>query len=76
MAASPSSVLSRGLGSWGSVNLLSTLGYGSSASVSGPACWAAGGVYLPDFKAGELYIPDFQAGEAYEPGFQEGQRDC
>ena len=40
MAASPSSVLSLGLGSWSSVNLVVTLGFGSAevAEVHGKLC--------------------------------------
>jgi len=39
MAASPSSVLTRGLGSWGSVNLMPTLGYGSSNAAAFANLW-------------------------------------
>lgn len=66
--ASPSSVLTRGLGSWGSVNLLPTLGYGigaAAAVIVGP-CWAAG----------EVYEPGFQELDVYHPGFQEAEREC
>ena len=45
-------------------------------NVTGPACWAAGMVYLPGFQAGDAYNPGFQAGEVYNPGFQSGQESC
>lgn len=41
MDGSPSSVLTMGLGDWGSVNLLTTLGYGIGSGVAGPYRWAA-----------------------------------
>lgn len=37
MAASPSSVLTRGMGSWGSVNLHITRGYGQASGGGGGA---------------------------------------
>ena len=46
MNGSPSSVLTLGLGSWGSVGLLITLGYGVSQAVTAPAeqTWTAGAI--------------------------------
>ena len=51
-------------------------GISTNVVVSGPGCWAAGQVYLPEFKAGQIYQPGFKAGQIYTPGFKAGQRDC
>ncbi len=51
-------------------------GVAAGLLVTGPGCWAAGQVYLPEFKAGQIYQPGFKAGQTYTPGFVAGQRDC
>lgn len=59
--ASPSTVISLGYGSWGSVNLVPTLGYGSGAApvvIDGPFCVCAAGAYI----AGAMAHGDYQAG--------------
>jgi hypothetical protein len=37
----------------------------------GAACWNAGQVYLPGFKAAQVYNPGFKQGGFYNPGFYE-----
>lgn len=63
--ASPSTVITLGYGSFGSVNLLPTLGYGIGAQVDV--------VYGPMFCVAQAYIPGAQQGQCYIPGLQAGE---
>lgn len=73
--ASPSTVITLGFGSFGSVNLLPTLGYGIGAAVSsviGPAGMVAGEVYRPGMMAGAGHRDGMAAGEVYRNGMMAG----
>lgn len=64
--ASPSTVITLGFGSFGSVNLVPTLGYGSEESVVlvyGPIRVVAAMVSRPGVKAAEVYRPGVMAAE-------------
>lgn len=64
--ASIATVVTRGFGSFGSVNLLPTLGYGSNTIELGPLCICAVQAYLPSSVAGE-YSPGANAVGSYTP---------
>lgn len=72
---SPSAVISLGLGSWGSVNEVITLGYGSSSVVivAGPFRATTGQAYSPGSETGQAYSPGAIVGQAYSPGSETGQ---
>ena len=59
MASSPSSVLTRGLGSWGSSSLLLTRGLGSSSVVivAGPFRVTAAQLHSPGGSTSQLHSP-------------------
>ena len=74
---SPSAVLTLGLGSWGSVNELITLGYGIGAAVvlsSGVPTLREGLGYLPGLRAGKVLTPGLAEGLGYVPGMSQGYR--
>ncbi len=54
--ASPSTVITLGYGTFGSVNLLPTLGFGASVFVYGPLRIAACDVFIP-FNDADVLIP-------------------
>jgi hypothetical protein len=72
---SPSSALTIGLGSWGSVNELVTLGFGSSSVtiVPGPFRATTGQMYSPGSESGQAHSPGGVIGQAYSPGSEAGQ---
>lgn len=62
--ASPSSVLTRGLGDWGSVNLMVTLGYGIGADTG-----AISSEYIPGrIDAAQDYLASREDPSTYIPG--------
>ena len=74
--ASPSTVLTRGLGAWGSVNLLVTrgLGIGEQAEViPGPFRSLKGQAYSPGSKSAQPYSPGAIASQSHSPGAQTGE---
>lgn len=76
--ASPSTVLTHGFGSWGSVNLLPTLGYGIGAEAAfNKVCFCSEAFGIPEF-ASERYInPEFSDEETIIPQFSsESFLDC
>ena len=48
----------------------------TDVTIVGPACWAAGRSYLPEFKMGQVFMPDFKRGQGYLPEFKAGQEGC
>lgn len=65
MSASISTIVTMGFGSFGSVNLIPTLGYGIGTPVNivnGPLIFPAAAVYRPGAKAGDIYRPGAMAG--------------
>ena len=66
---SSASVVTRGFGTFGSVNLLPTLGYSSLNVVPvGPGRCAAGNVYVPGASFGAVYVPGANEGNVFVPG--------
>ena len=63
--ASVSTVVTRGYGTWGSVNLIPTLGYGIGAAVDYPQ----GGI----MRAATIYADALRAGQAYQDGIKQGE---
>ena len=78
MNATPSTVLSLGLGSFGGVALLLTLGYGAaSAEMDGKfICLHVGDVFLHGVQQGGVFRHGVQEGDEMVHGVQQGQRAC
>lgn len=74
MPASPSSVLTRGLGSWGDVNLLVTHGFGVAAVQLVPPYLAVVSD-TPKFLAVQTDTPKFTAIQTDRPKFTAIQTD-
>lgn len=73
-----SGILTLGLGSWGSVGELLTLGFESAEppdDILGP-CIHAAMVYLPGAKAGTNYLSGARVGDVYLPGAKAGEKCC
>lgn len=68
-----STVVTRGFGSFGSVNKLPTLGYGIGAAVTPiyGGRFVAGHVYLPGMQRGMVAKTGFAEGAVHNPGFQQ-----
>lgn len=67
MAASPSTVLTLGLGSWGSVGLLTTLGFGIYSglpAVAAPYSIDRSQAYSAGSVRGDYYAPGSAVGQA------------
>lgn len=71
-------VVTLGLGSWGSVAELITLGYGSAepALIARGLCVSAGMVYLPGAKSAAVYTPGAKEADIYLPGAKSADRVC
>lgn len=71
-------IISLGLGSWGSVGEIITLGYGSSepALIARGLCVSSGMVYLPGAKSATTYNPGVKAAAVYLPGAKSADRVC
>jgi hypothetical protein len=77
--ASPSTVITLGYGTFGSVNLLPTVGYGSSAAVAGvagPFCFHEGLAFSPGGTDGLTFSPGGSEGLPYVAGGSEGIAAC
>ena len=75
---SPSAVITMGLGSWGSVGEVLTLGYGSSSVVivAGPFRSVAGQAHSPGSvktPTHQFHEPGCHAGQSHTPGSDKGQ---
>lgn len=71
-------VVTRGYGTFGSVNKLPTLGYGSAAPVAlvrGPILFHAGEIYRPGGQQGKAYRPGVQSADIYRPGAMAGEAE-
>jgi hypothetical protein len=67
--ASPSSVITFGYGSWGSVNLVPTLGFGSEVNlIEGPFRYIALGTHQPGAKAHGTHQPGAKEHGTHQPG--------
>lgn len=75
MAASPSSVLTRGLGSWGSSSLLLTRGLGISTAVivTGPFRSVAGQAWTAGSDKGQTWLAGSIAAQQHTAGSDKGQ---
>lgn len=69
MSVSP--IVTRGFGSFGSVNKLPTLGYGIGAPAT-PYSFTmqVGRVYVPGMSAGRIFTPGPTVSTTHVPGFQ------
>lgn len=74
--ASPSSVLTMGLGAWGSVNLIPTLGYGISNAIEGPYCVAAQDIFTAGQVMGEVFTAGQVEGGIFTAGAEAAQTCC
>jgi hypothetical protein len=75
--ASPSTVITMGFGSFGSVNLLPTLGYGiGAASTPMFGCGHALSAYLPGGTNKQQYSASGTNKSHYKPGGTAGQKAC
>ncbi len=68
---SVAAVVTRGFGSFGSVNKLPTLGYGIGAAAT-PYSFTmqVGRVYVPGMSAGRVFTPGPTVSTTHAPGFQ------
>lgn len=75
MPASPSSVITLGLGSWGSPSLLITLGLGSSSVVivAGPFVFEAVQIHSPGAEASQAYRAHIEHSQVHSPGAETSQ---
>ena len=73
--ASPSTVITLGYGTFGSVNLVPTLGYGSSAviAVGGPYFFQAAAWFAAGADEGSIYAAGAEKGSWFGSGAEEGQ---
>jgi hypothetical protein len=72
--SSPSSVITRGLGSWGSTSLLLTRGLGNYVPiVAGPFRSVVAEAWAPSSISGQAVAPGDKAAEPYAPGSKKGQ---
>lgn len=69
---SVASVVTRGFGAFGSVNLLPTLGYGAPSNVSAPICFRAASVFHPGGKQASAYHPGAKKAAMFIPGGKAG----
>lgn len=66
-------VVTRGYGSFGSINKLPTLGYSQDAGVRGPIRVVAAQLYRPGMMAGGVFRPGAKAADVYRPGAMAGE---
>lgn len=75
--ASIATVVTRGFGSFGSVNLLPTLGYGIGAAAEPYfGCIHAMQCYVPGYSDQQAFVPGFEAKQEYVPGVSDMQSSC
>lgn len=73
MNGSPNSVLTLGLGSWGSVGLVVTLGYGIASVIGPPFCVVASQAHVPGSVCAQSHVPGSATEQSHVPGSTSAQ---